>query len=119
MKINKQLLKVILITIVIVVCNSCICQAAGTLPSLGNYKPTMENGKLIEVTEVVLGAIIAIGCILIVVFIAVTGFGMILGSAEEKAVAKEKFGGYLIAVVILTGGATIAKLIISVAETFG
>ena len=119
MKIKKQLLIVILITMVIVVCNSCICQAAGTLPSLGSYKPTIEEGKLIEVTEIVLGVIIAIGCILITVFIAITGFGTILGSAEEKAVAKGKFAGYLIAAVILTGGATIAKLIISIAETFG
>lgn len=118
MKINKQLLKVILITILIVVCNSCICQAAGTLPTLGIFKPTVEDGKLIDVTEIVLGAIIAIGCVLIVVFIAISGFGMILGSAEEKAVSKEKFIGYLIAVVILTGGATIAKFIISIAEKF-
>ena len=119
MKLNKQLLKVILITMVIVVCNSCICQAAGTLPNLGMYQPNVENGKLIEVTETVLGAIIVFGCILITVFIAVTGFGMVLGSAEEKAVAKEKFGGYLIAAVILTGGAAIAKIIISVAVTLG
>ena len=119
MKINKQLLRVILITIVIVACNSCICQAAGTLPNLGMYQPNVENGKLIEITEIVLGAIIVIGGILITVFIAVTGLGMVVGSAEEKAVAKEKFGGYLIAVVILTGGAAIAKIIISVAGTMG
>lgn len=119
MRINKQLIKVILIATLIVICNSCICYAAGDLPNLGSYKPTVQDGKIIEVTNIVLGVIIAIGAILITVFIAITGFGMILGSAEEKAVAKEKFGGYLIAAVILTGGATIAKVIISVAETFG
>ena len=118
MKKNKQLLRVILITIVIVVCNTCICQAAGNLPNLGNYKPSVGGGKIMEVTNIVLGIMIAIGAILITVFIAITGFGMILGSAEEKAVAKEKFTGYLIAAVLLTGGATIAKFIISFAESF-
>ena len=91
------------------------------LPSLEGYgyRPiAQEYGKTIDVLEIVLGAVIAIGSILITVFIALTGFGMILGSAEEKAVAKEKFAGYLIAVVILTGWATIAKIIIGVAEKF-
>ena len=119
MKINKQLLKVILIACVIVFCNSCICYASGGSPSLGGFKPQIQAGKIIEITNVILGVIIAIGAILITVFIALTGFGMILGSAEEKAVAKEKFAGYLIAAIILTGGATIAKIVISIAETFG
>lgn len=119
MKINKQIVKVIFIATLIVICNSCICYASGNLPTLGtDYKPTIQGGKMIEVTNIILGVIIAIGTILITVFIAITGFGMILGSAEEKAVAKEKFGGYLIAAIVLTGGATIAKVIISIAETF-
>lgn len=118
MKKNKQLFRVIFIAILIVICNSCICYASGSLPSLGNYKPTIQDGKIIDVTEIVLGALIAIGSVLIVVFIALTGFGMILGSAEEKAVAKEKFAGYLIAALILTGGATVAKVLIGIAETF-
>lgn len=119
MKTNKRIVKVIVMAMLIIICNSCICYASGNLPSLDiGYKPTIQGGKLIEVTNIVLGAIIAIGAILITVFIAITGFGMILGSAEEKAVAKEKFGGYLIAAIILTGGATIARVIISIAETF-
>ena len=65
MKINKQLLRVILITIVIVACNSCICQAAGTLPNLGMYQPNVENGKLIEITEIVFLLIGLQKCVLI------------------------------------------------------
>lgn len=120
MRINKRIIRVIFIATLIIICNSCICHAAsGKLPSLDlDYKPTAQNGKIINITETILGVIIAVGAILIVVFIALTGFGMILGSASEKAVAKEKFAGYLIAAVILTGGATIAKIIISIAETF-
>lgn len=119
MRINKKLFKVILIATLLIICNSCICYAAGTLPSLGTEnQPTAIGGKLMEVTNTILGAVIAVGVVMITIFIAITGFGMILGSAEEKAVAKEKMGGYLIATVILIGGATIARLIISVASSF-
>lgn len=89
------------------------------LPSLDDIsEPTAQGGTIVEATNTILGAIIAIGAILITVFIAITGFEMILGSAEEKAVTKEKFTGYLIAAFVLTGGAAIAKIIISVAEKF-
>lgn len=145
MKINKVLYKIILLTIILSIFNFYVCYAAydkdgggagdydggGTLPvpsggspvglpDLSIFTPPVaQGGTIIDVTNKILGAIIAIGVILITVFIALTGFGIILGSAEEKAVAKEKFGGYIIAVVVLTCGAAIAKLIISVAETFG
>lgn len=96
--------------------------ATGTgvgLPSLDSVsKPTAQGGTIIDVTNIILNATIVIGVILITVFIAITGFGMILGSAEEKAVTKEKFTGYLIAAFVLTGGAAIARIIISVAESF-
>lgn len=121
MKLKKKTIKTILIATLIILCNSCICYASN-LPTLDNFDPPYQDlsgGSVNEVINHVLGAVIAIGAILITVFIAITGFGMILGSAEEKAVAKEKMGGYIIAVVILTGGATIAKVIISVAESFG
>lgn len=81
-------------------------------------RPTAQGGTIIDVTNIILSATIGIGVVLITVFIAITGFGMILGSAEEKAVTKEKFTGYLIAAFVLTGGAAIAKMIISVAEKF-
>lgn len=89
------------------------------LPSLDDIsKPAAQGGTIIDVTNIILNATMVIGVILITVFIAITGFGMILGSAEEKAVTKEKFTGYLIAAFVLTGGAAIAKIIISVAENF-
>ena len=147
---SKKIFKIILIAILILVLNSCICYADAEvqdpidggpadvvestedssststgggsvgLPSLsGVPKPSVQSGKATTMAGNVLGAIIAVGCVLITVFIGLTGFGMILGSAEEKAVAKEKLTGYLVAVIILTGGAAIAKIIISIAESFG
>lgn len=120
MKINKKMIRVIFIATLIIICNSCTCYAiSGKVPSIDSgYKPTAQGGEIINATNTILGIIIAIGAILITVFIALTGFGMILGSAEEKAVSKEKFAGYLIAAIILTSGATIAKIIINIAETF-
>lgn len=121
MKLKKKTIKIILISTLIMICNSCICYASN-LPTLNNFEPpyqSLSGGAVNDVINNILGAVIAIGAILITIFIAITGFGMILGSAEEKAVAKEKMSGYLIAVVILTGGATIAKVILSVAELFG
>lgn len=138
MKINKILLKIIILLIIVLICNSCICYAAHVLqdttegggsssggsssiglPNLDDYKPTAQSsGIIITATNKILGAIMILGVILITVFIAITGFETILGSSEEKAVAKEKFGGYLIAAIILTCGAAIAKIIIQVAESF-
>ena len=112
MKINKQLLRVILIAILIIVCNSCICQAIPV--DTGSFRPEIQDGKLIDSAEIILGAIVAVGGVLITVFIAITGFGMILGSAEEKAVAKEKLIGYIIAAVVLFGGATIVNFLIDI-----
>lgn len=111
MKINIQLLIVILITILIVLCNSCICQAISV--DTGSFRPEIQEGKIIDSAEIILGAIVAVGGVLITVFIAITGFGIILGSAEEKAVAKEKFVGYIIAAVVLFGGAAIANFLIN------
>lgn len=119
MKITKQIIRIILIAILIIMCNSCICHAAGgKLPTLGNYKPNAQGGTIIEATNIILGVIIVLGVVLIVVLIALTGFDMIMGSVEEKAISKEKFGGYFVAAIILIGGASIAKILIAIAETF-
>lgn len=116
---KKILFKTTLLLISIFILCSCKCSAANGLPDLSGYSaPTVQDGVIITITNTLLGVLIAIGTILITIFIALTGFGMILGSVEEKAVAKEKFSGYLIAAVVLTGGATIAKIIISIAENF-
>lgn len=146
MRIDKIVFKIMVLTILIVICNSYICFAAQDLnddlggggtpsedipitvegdaskryPTLdSNYKPDVEGSKVIEITNSILGVIMVIGVICIVVFIALTGFGTILGSASEKAELKSKFVGYIIAAILITSGATIAKLIISVAETLG
>lgn len=149
MRIDKIVFKIMLLTILIVICNSYMCYAGfeinddlggggGTpnpskdtsitvegdtskrYPTLdSNYKPGVEGSKVIEITNSILGVIMVIGVICIVVFIALTGFGTILGSASEKAELKSKFVGYIIAAILITSGATIAKLIISVAETLG
>ena len=40
-----------------------------------------------------------------------------MGSASDKAVAKEKFVGLFVAAVVILGGSTVAKMIASVAES--
>lgn len=142
MKLNKIIFKISTFLILIIICNSCICYAenenldyvsttsesgsplgsslaSGVIPNLDSYKPTAQgNGIITNATNKILGVIIILGVVLITVFIAITGFETILGSSEEKAVAKEKFGGYLIATMIITCGAALAKIIIKLAESF-
>lgn len=121
MKIKKILKKISLIIIMMAIClcNFSMCYAKEILPNKDSYKPTVQGGGVLtNATNKILGAIIIIGVVLITVFIGITGFETILGSSEEKAVAKEKFGGYLIAAIILTGGATIARIIIAIAGSF-
>lgn len=119
MKVSKKLYKIIVIALLIIVFSSCICYADEGLPNIDDeYRPEIEGTKVVNITESILGILIAIGGIAIVIFIALTGFGMILGSADEKAEAQGKFIGYLIAAVVLTSGATIARMIMAVAGDF-
>ena len=67
---------------------------------------------------IILSALQAVGAIGIVVAIALIGFDMILGSASEKAISKEKMIGILMAAIMITGGTTIAKVIVNIANGF-
>lgn len=119
MKINKTLCKIIISLMVILICCSTICYATG-LPNLGdpNYRPTVQlEGTPKTIIATILGVLQAIGGILIVISIALIGFNTIMGSASEKAIAKEKFVGLFIAAVVILGGSTLAKMIASVAES--
>lgn len=121
MKINKILYTIILITISILVCTSCVVSATGlddvNIDDPG-YKPTIPSGgKATTIISNILGALTVIGIIAIVIAIALIGFSSILGSASEKAENKEKYVGLIIAAVLITGGSIIARIIISVAET--
>lgn len=138
MKINQLLLKIILITILFISCSYCISYASETtppegetsestevvgdeaqmLPSLGEgYRPTVTSGtKAIDIISQILGVINVLGIISTVVAVALLGFGAILGSANDKAVAQEKYVGIFIASLLLTGGSALAKMIISAAE---
>lgn len=87
------------------------------LPNVDSVSDPASNFALSEkvrkITATVLGWIAAIGGILITVLIAVTGFETIMGSAEEKAFAKEKMMGYIIAAALVTSGSAIASFIIN------
>lgn len=88
------------------------------LPSLDdNYKPKASNGKPIEIVEKILGVLTIIGVIAMVIAVAVMGFGLILGSASDKALKQEQMVGLLIAAALITGGSLIARIIISAAES--
>lgn len=83
----------------------------------GGYKPSANLGgtsKNIVVT--ILNILTVLGIVAVVIGIALVGFGTILGSASEKAIAKEKYVGLLIAAIVITAGSTIAKVLVKVAE---
>lgn len=121
MKINEILYKIIISTFLIIMCASSICFAANGLPSLGEeYRPQPDFGTTPKsVISKILGALQVVGIILIVISIALIGFNTIIASASEKAAAQEKYVGILVAALLMTGGSVLAKLIISVAESFG
>lgn len=137
MKIIKILYQIILITILIVMCSSCICFAAKKenlpplpedatvtgdesigLPDLNNgYKPTTDlGGTGEEIVGKILGVAIAIGGIAGVISIALIGFNTILGSASEKAANQEKYIGVLVGAILITSGSIIARIIMSFAD---
>lgn len=142
MKITNLLIKVFLIMLIMIVCNSCICYGApggglggdqfytddgGTPPGTGgsdfsinysDYQPSIHDADRVtgSVIPKILGILQVIGVALIVVSGALIGFNTILGSASEKAVNQEKFVGLVIAALILTAGTTLAKFLIDFAE---
>lgn len=120
MKINKILYKIIITTFLIIMCTSCICMATGNgLPNLNDegYKPVANlDGTPKTIVSKILGALQAIGGILIVISIALIGFNTIMASANDKAVAQEKYIGLLVAALVITFGSTLARAIASVAE---
>lgn len=87
------------------------------IPNTGMYKPIIDtnpisSGKL----EKILSILQVIGVIGTVIAVAFVGLNTILGSANEKAIEKEKYMGILVAAVMITSGITIAKFIISIVE---
>ena len=87
--------------------------------SLDLFKPTPDNSSTVTTkVSTILSWLIVIGVIAAVIIIAIIGFSFIMGSSSEKAVAKEKFIGILVGAVLITFGSAIAKIIISVAESF-
>lgn len=92
---------------------------SGFPSDLSQYKPSLaDSSGWISIVESILGVLQVIGLIGCVILLALFGFNTILGSASEKAVAHEKYGGFLIGIILVTGGISIAKIVISVAEGF-
>ena len=139
MNIIKILEKIALITILFLICFSLFFEmpsyasevpdegyegsaVAGDadkgLPNLNdNYKPTVSEGKPIDIVEKILGVLTVVGIIAIVIAVAIMGFSFILGSASDKALKQEQVIGLLIAAALITSGSAIARLIISAAES--
>lgn len=87
------------------------------IPNTGMYEPTGDTNPIAKgMLQKTLATLQVIGVIATVIAIAFIGFKTIIGSASEKAVEKEKFIGILVAAVMITGGITIARFIISVVE---
>ena len=141
MKTIKIIYQIILIAMLIIICNSCKCYAAQQpttmimedgasggssavagdeetgLPDINSgYKPSVQLGSAESIVEKILGVLMVLGIICIVISIALIGFNIILGTANEKAVNQEKLVGILIAAAIMTGGSSIAQMIMKFAE---
>lgn len=81
------------------------------------YKPEpQQNTKMNSIVGTILGALQMIGGFAIVLGIAVVGFQILLGSANDKADGKGKAIGFIIGAIMLFSITTIAKLIISAVE---
>lgn len=83
------------------------------------YKPEPEpqqNTKMNSIVGTILGALQIIGGFAIVLGIAVVGFQILLGSANDKADGKGKAIGFIVGAIMLFSITTIAKLIISAVE---
>lgn len=81
------------------------------------YKPEPQpNPKINSIVGTILGALQIIGAFAIVLGIAVVGFQILLGSANDKADGKGKAIGFIIGAIMLFSITTIAKLIISTVE---
>jgi type IV secretory pathway VirB2 component (pilin) len=81
------------------------------------YKPEpQQNTKMKSIVGTILGALQIIGGFAIVLGIAVVGFQILLGSANDKADGKGKAIGFIIGAIMLFSITTIAKLVISAVE---
>ncbi len=81
------------------------------------YKPKpQQNTKMNSIVGTILGALQIIGGFAIVLGIAVVGFQILLGSANDKADGKGKAIGFIIGAIMLFSITTIAKLVISTVE---
>ena len=81
------------------------------------YKPEpQQNTKMNSIVGTILGALQIIGGFAIVLGIAVVGFQILLGSANDKADGKGKAIGFIIGAIMLFSITTIAKLVISAVE---
>mgnify|MGYP003305453666 CR=1 FL=1 len=145
MKINKIVYKIILLIMLVMIINPSVCfanaahrnqmmlndggggtsntsttvqgDAGQNLPTLDDsFKPSVTLGSAESIINSILGILTVVGIIAFVVGIALIGLGSILGSAGEKAEAQTKLVGVVIAGLIMIGGSTIAKFIISIAE---
>ena len=87
------------------------------IPNTGEYQPTIKTNPITRgMLQQILGILQVIGIIGIVIAIVMLGFKILLGSASDKAIEKEKIGGILIATILITSGISIAKFIISIME---
>jgi len=122
MMLNKTFFKVILIIMLVVMCNSCVCYAAlkddlpeavtkedfgpeegtgegtvqtGGLPDLSIFEPSVSAGGAVNVFGNILGILRIIGAVMATIAIVMIGFYTILGSASEKAEYQQKLIGII------------------------
>lgn len=122
----KIILKImVFITLFFMIFNNYVYASSGSstgLPTLGDdYRPTVSitgdgSSRFEQIIIKLLNFLTVLGICVIVVATAMVGFDSMLGSANQKAVAKEKYIGLIIAAVVLVAGSILAKVVINIAE---
>lgn len=85
-------------------------------PSQYKPEPQQNTNKMNSIVGTILGTLQVIGAFAIVLGIALVGFQILLGSANDKADGKGKAIGFIIGAIMLFSITTIAKLVISAVE---
>lgn len=128
---KNQAIKIILqimvmITLFVMIFNNNVYASSGSstgLPALDDgYRPTVSitgdgSSRFEKIIIKLLNFLTVLGICVIVVATAVVGFDSMLGSANQKAIAKEKYIGLIIAALILVVGSVLARVVINVAES--
>ena len=113
---NKKVIIGIILSILLIIGSATVSFG---LENFEMFRPGVKDEEINIVMpkiSAISSVLFVIGIISTAVLLAVIGFTTMLGSANEKALAQEKYMGFLVGAILITTISTIAKVIIQVAE---